>query len=214
MAQGLHEDTAREWSEPADTATTSATEETLGLRTSPLPGRGPGLLSGSRPSRPSAGASPPGRTLQGLGSALSDWILIIYCVIYYFSCGRGTHLLCPPERDERPWLRGGRSPASGVSAARPSRLRPSAPGGWVPAGRRGLLAAAGGWVGRAGGPAASSSTVPPTSTPPPSPVSVFLSLVGGGGNGGWWVVAPAAAAVRDDEFLLRAERGQPGRLSL
>lgn len=47
-----------------------------------------------------------------------------------------------------------------------------------------------------------------------NPVSVFLSLVGGGGNGGWWVVAPAAAAVRDDEFLLRVERGQPGRLSL
>lgn len=177
MAQGLHEDTAREWFEPADTATTSATEETLGLRTSPLPGRGPGLLSGSRPSRPSAGASPRGRTLQGLGSALSDSTLIIYCVIYYFSCGRGTHPLCPPDRDERP--RAPRRPQSGQRGERGTALPPPALGsGRLGAGRAAGAARGGGGVGGEGGrPGGLLFHGPPNQHPPALP-GVCVSLSG------------------------------------
>lgn len=223
MAQGQHEDTAGEWTEPADAATTSATEETLGLRTSPLPGRGPGCSAGPRPSRPSAGVPRPRGTLPGFRTRPARTpALTVYRVpdCYFFCCfsfflfsffksffsgGRDRHPFpASPERDARPQAPQSRRPAERGAALPPAA---SAPGGWVPPGGGGR----GGAGGRRGGRAARR---PPPHRPPPSPVSVFLSLVGGGGNGGWWVVAPAAAAVRDDEFLLRVERGQPGRLSL
>lgn len=141
-AQGQHGDTTREWTEPADAATTSATEKTLGLRTSQLPGRGPGLLSRFSPFPPLRGRLPAGENPPGLGLCrLRLYFDYLLCNLLFFLV-EGAHVPSVLRRGTS--VRGLRSPARGASAARPSRLRPSAPGGWVPAGRRGLLAAAGG----------------------------------------------------------------------
>ncbi|KAL4686943.1 hypothetical protein H8959_019071 [Pygathrix nigripes] len=108
---------------------------------------GLGFSPGSRPSRPCVGASPPGRTFQGLGSAVSDSFLIIYCVIYYFSCGRGTHPLRLPEKDERL-----RAPQSGPPSERGAALPPPALGpGRLGAGRAAGAARGGGGGGGGGG---------------------------------------------------------------
>lgn len=90
----------------------------LGLRTSPLPGRGPGLLSGSRPSRPSAGASPPGRTLQGLGaSPLGLGFNYLLCNLLFFLVKGHTSSLSPRE--------GRTSAGSAAAAVRPAGRAPT-----------------------------------------------------------------------------------------
>lgn len=177
MAQGRHEDTAREWSEPADAATTSATEETLGLRTSPLPGRGPGLLSRFSPFPPLCGRlpareSPPGPGICPLGLDFN----YLLCNLLYFLVA-GAHIPSVPERDGRP--RAPRRPQSGPRGERGAALPPPALGpGRLGAGRAAGTARGGGGVGGEGGrPGGLLFHRPPNHHPPALP-GVCVSLSG------------------------------------
>ena len=164
MAQGRHEDTAREWSEPADAATTSATEETLGLRTSPLPGRGPRLLSRFSPFPPlcgrlSARENPPGLGLCPLGLDFN----YLLCNLLFFLVA-GAHIPSVPQRGTSVrGLRGGLIPAGRASATLPP---PALGPGRLGAGRA-AGAARGGGGGGWGGLAARRPPLPPPPQPPP-----------------------------------------------
>lgn len=165
LAQGQHGDTTREWTEPADAAATSATQETLGLRTSPLPGRGPGLLSRFSPFPPLRGRLPAGENPPGLGLCrLRLYFDYLLCNLLFFSWKGHTSPRSSGEGRAsagsavRPAGRAQRGPPASGPRPRAAGCRP---GGGGCSRRRG-----GGWGGRA---ARRPPLPPPPQPPPPRP---------------------------------------------
>lgn len=123
------------------------------------------------PFPPLCGRLPPGEASGARALPRPDSILIIYCVIYYLSCGRGTHPLRPPKRDERP--RAPRRPQSGQRGE-----RGAGPGRLGAGGRAAGAARGGGGVGGEGGrPGGLLFHCPPSQHPPALP-GACVSLSG------------------------------------
>lgn len=179
-AQGRHGDTAGEWSEPADAAATSATETTPGLRTSPLPGRGPGLLSRLAPFPPLCGRLPARGTRPGLGLCrLRLDFPYLLCNLLFFVWKRNTFPLSPKEGRAslgsaapavRPAGRARRGPPASGPRPRAAGCRP---GGGGCSRRRRRRRRGGGWGGRA---ARRPPLLPPPQPPPPALPGVCFSL--------------------------------------